>query len=145
MKNFKSHLIYTGMFGFSVLLLNFIFSPCIWAIDFSANIKQELLNQKLEGEIHVSGDYYRVTLSPPNAEENTHLIITVDRRKGKTFILSPETNTYQEHDNFTISAYMADPFQTITHLEHTVIKKKIGSETIAGYVCDHYGYYDHDF
>lgn len=138
-------LIPTGICGVLVILLTLSFHLSVWATDFTANISREMLNQKLSGEILVSKDRYRMTLHPQGMNEENNLIVIVDRQNHKTIVLPPHTTTYQEIENFSISAFLVDPFQTLEVLGNTVEKKKIGTEMIAGYACDHYGFYDQDF
>ncbi len=145
MRRVTQGLIPTGICGVLVILLTLSFHLSVWATDFTANISQEMLNQNLSGKIFVSKDRYRITLHPQGMNEENNLIVIVDRQNGKTIVLPPHTTTYQEIENFTISAFLVDPFQTLEILENTVEKKKIGTETIAGYACDHYEFYDQDF
>ena len=134
-----------GLFVFFFCLPTMLLVPSARAGGFSADITQEVFNNHLVGRIYVLNDRYRMELHPRDAERKGRLIIIVDRKKGKTIILPPEATTYEEVENFTPQAYMADLFQSISNLEKIALKKKIGTETVAGYACEHYGFYDRDF
>lgn len=145
MRRVTLRLIPAAICGVLVILLTLSFHLSVWATDFTANISQEMLNQNLSGKIFVSKDRYRIMLQPQGMGEENNLIVIVDRLSHKTIVLPHHTTIYQEIENFSIPAFLVDPFQTLEVLENTVKKKKIGTETIAGYVCDHYEFYDQDF
>jgi len=69
-------------------------------------------------------------------------IITVDRKGGLTKLLNTKTKQYQEAKNFTFLAFMVDPFQSLVKWDSVLQKKQVGTESVAGYVCNKYAYYD---
>ena len=116
-----------------------------YAEDFTADFKTVMMNHDVTGKICVTDGQYRMTFDvPPEATEKGPVII-VNRTQNKTHILDPNTKIYDTVDNFTFQAFMADPFQTLTHLEQTVEKRKTDTAVIAGYTCDHYELNDQDF
>jgi ankyrin repeat protein len=135
----------TGILSTVVLLgISFLCAP-VWAGSFTADISEEVLNNKLIGKIMVRNKQYRMDLRMRDKEEEGTRTVIVDRQNGWTWLINPQTKTYKEIKNATFLAYMADPFQSIEKLEEIAKKKKVGTETIAGYTCDRYGYYDQEF
>ncbi|MBN1907138.1 MAG: hypothetical protein JW927_18810 [Deltaproteobacteria bacterium] len=84
-------------------------------------------------------------LSPAGSTKEDILTVIVDLQKGKTIVFPAQSEGYEEFENFTFQAYAADPFQTVKNLEKTAQKKMIGEETLSGFLCRHYAYYDQDF
>ncbi len=134
-----------GIFGTLVFLG--ISSLCFlaWAGSFTADISEEVFNNNLIGKIMVQNKQYRMDLRMRDKEEEGTRTVLVDRQKGLTWLINPQTKTYEEIKNATFQAFMVDPFQSIDKLEEMVTKKKVGTETIAGYTCERYGYYDKEF
>ena len=93
-------------------------------------------------KIFVGDGQYRMDLHVQDKRGRGNPIIIVDRKAGRTLLLDAKTKTYEEAKNFTFRAYMLDPFQSVETLERTVEKKTAGTETLAGYVCDKYEYFD---
>ena len=145
MIGFKSGVLRRFFFGFTFCLIIPAMALPVWCQDFTANINEEVLNHRLTGKIYVSDSRYRTVLHPPGAKQEEQLSVIVDRQKGTTILLPPQSTTYEEIENFTPGAYMADLFQSIANLEKIAQKKKIGTETVSGYACEHYAYFDHDF
>ncbi len=116
-----------------------------WAGSFTADISEEVFNNKLIGKIMVLNKQYRIDLRMRDKEKEGSRTVIVDRQKGSTWLINPQTRSYQETRNLTLLAYMADPFQSIEKLEEIAKKRKVGTETIAGYTCDRYAYYDQEF
>ncbi len=135
----------TEILGTLIFLgISFLCFP-VWAVSFTANISEEVFNNNLIGKIMVRNKQYRMDLRMRDREKEGSRIIIVDRQKSKTWLINPQTKSYKEIKNFTFRAYMMDPFQSIEKLEKMAKKKKVGTETIAGYTCDRYAYYDQKF
>ena len=131
--------------GFLSWLVISTMAVSAWCMDFTAHITQDAFNNHFTGKIDVSNDRYRLVLHPPGVAQDERLTVIVNRRTGKTILLPPKSQTYEEVENFTFRAYMVDPFQSISNLEKIAQKKKIGTETVSGYACEHYAFYDQDF
>ena len=116
-----------------------------YADDFTADLTAFMLNSDVAGKLYVTDEQYRMDLNAPAQTKEKGPVIIVNRAQKKTHLLNPNTQTYDTFDTFSFQAYMADPFQTITHLEQTVEKRKTGATDIAGYSCDHYEFYDQGF
>ena len=132
----------TGLFC-SVLWLGTAFVCCpAWGGGFTADISEQVFNTDATGKIFVGDGQYRMDLHVQDKQGRGNPIIIVDRKAGRTLLLDAKTKTYEEAKNFTFRAYMLDPFQSVETLGRTVEKKAAGAETLAGYACDKYEYFD---
>ena len=132
----------TGLFC-SVLWLGTAFVCCpAWGGGFTADISEQVFNTDATGKIFVGDGQYRMDLHVQDKRGGGNPIIIVDRKAGRTLLLDAKTKTYEEAKNFTVQAYILDPFQSVETLERTVEKKPVGTETLAGYACDKYEYFD---
>ncbi|OPX34071.1 MAG: hypothetical protein B1H11_11505 [Desulfobacteraceae bacterium 4484_190.1] len=135
-------IVMTGLFC-SILWLG---TTCVnrpaWGGGFTADISEQVFNTDATGEIFVGDGQYRMDLRVQDKQGGRNPIIIVDRKAGRTLLLNAKTKTYEEAKNFTFRAYMLDPFQSIETLEKTVEKKTAGAETLEGYACDKYEYFD---
>ncbi|MCJ7596569.1 MAG: DUF4412 domain-containing protein, partial [Desulfobacterales bacterium] len=113
-----------------------------WGGGFTAGITEQVFNTDATGTISVGNGHYRMDLHVQDKRGGGNPIIIVDRKVGRTLLLDAKTKTYEEAKNFTVQAYILDPFQSIETLERTVEKKPVGTETLAGYACDKYEYFD---
>ena len=143
MKKLTMHNIWiTGLFC-SVLWLGTAFVCCpAWGGGFTADISEQVFNTDATGKIFVGDGQYRMDLHVQDKRGGGNPIIIVDRKAGRTLLLDAKTKTYEEAKNFTVQAYILDPFQSVETLERTVEKKPVGTETLAGYACDKYEYFD---
>jgi hypothetical protein len=114
-------------------------------MDFTADISETFLNTNFTGKIFVKGDRYKVSIAPSGAEQEGNMTVIVDLKKGKTILIPMRSGKPEEFENFSIQAYMVDPLQTVKNLEKTTEKKIAGEETVNGFLCRHYAYYDKDF
>ncbi len=132
----------TGLFC-SILWLG---TTCVnrpaWGGGFTADISEQVFNTDATGKIFVGDGQYRMDLHVQDKRGRGNPIIIVDRKAGRTLLLDAKMKTYEEAKNFTFRAYMLDPFQSVETLERTVEKKMAGIETLAGYACDKYEYFD---
>ena len=135
-------IVMTGLFC-SILWLG---TTCVnrpaWGGGFTADISEQVFNTDATGKIFVGDEQYRMDLHVEDKRGGGNPIIIVDRKAGRTLLLDAKTKTYEEAKNFTFRAYMLDPFQSVETLERTVEKKTAGAETLAGYACDKYEYFD---
>ena len=109
---------------------------------FTADITEQIFNTDATGTISVGDGLYRMDLHVQDKRGWGNPIIIVDRKAGRTLLLDTKTKTYEEAKNFTVQAYMLDPFQSIETLQRTVKKQPAGAETLAGYACDKVEYFD---
>jgi hypothetical protein len=110
------------------------------AAEFSADIHEHIFNHDVTGKIYVKDTRYRMDLRDTTTGED--VMIIVDRGGGTTTLLYQKEKQYRTVQNFSIQAYMIDPFQSIEYLGQMIQKRKAGTETLAGYPCEKYGYYD---
>ena len=101
-----------------------------------------MFNSDVTGKIYVTDGRYRMDLTVAGDDVEQGPIVVTDRVKGVTLLLNPNTRTYDTFEAFSLRAYMLDPFQSITYLQENVTRRRIGTETVAGYACDHDGFYD---
>ncbi len=144
---YKPKSLVSALFVFSFLFC-MMFSTMVvsaWCMDFTAEITQDTINKHFTGKLFVKDGLYRMILNPSNGGQEESLTVIVDRQKGKTIVLPLQSNKYEEVENFTLPAYIVDPFQSVATLEKIAQKKMIGAETLAGFLCQHYAYYDQDF
>ncbi len=135
-------IVMTGLFC-SILWLGTICVNCLaWGGGFTADISEQIFNTDATGKIFVGDGQYRMDLHVQDKRGVGNPIIIVDLKAGRTLLLDAKTKTYEEAKNFTFRAYMLDPFQSVENLERTVDKKTAGIETLAGYACDKYEYFD---
>lgn len=117
-----------------------------WAVEFTADISEEIMNSKAVGTIMVHPKGYRMDLSVTHKKgKSESAIIIVDKINGKTRLFNPQTKTYKEVKSFSFLAFMLDPFQGIEQLKKVATSQKVGSVKVSGFLCDHYAYYDKDF
>lgn len=141
----KLKVMFTGLCCFLIFSASLSLNRPVRASEFAADITTQIMNNNATGRIYVSNTRYRMDLNVQDEKFEKGPIILVDRAKGRTILLNPNTNTYEEFENFSFRAHMIDPFQAITYLEKNVEKRKVGAETVAGYVCDHHAFYDQGF
>ena len=110
------------------------------AAEFTADIFERVFNHDVTGKIYVKDAQYRMDLDDKKTGEKP--VITVDRKGGFTRLFNTKTKEYQEVKNFTFQAFMVDPFQSLAKWDSVLQKKKVGTESVAGYVCTKYEYYD---
>ncbi|MBT8489798.1 MAG: DUF4412 domain-containing protein, partial [Deltaproteobacteria bacterium] len=122
-----------------ILLAVFTFTYAS-AAEFSADIYEHVFNHDVTGKIYVKDTRYRMDLHDTATGED--IIIIVDRAGGITTLLNPKEKQYRTTKNFSLQAYMVDPFQSIEYLGQIVQKRKAGIEMLAGYLSEKYGYYD---
>lgn len=115
------------------------------ATTFTADIVARIFNDDVTGKIYVTDRRYRIDLNVQGMNVDRNPIIIVDRSRGQTILINRDAKTIDKFENFSFQAYMVDPFQAITFLEDNMEKRFVGAETIAGYTCDHYEFYDQDF
>jgi hypothetical protein len=132
----------TGLFCSIVWLGTTSVNRPAWGGGFTADITEQVFNTDATGTISVGNGQYRMDLHVQDKRGGGNPIIIVDRKAGRTLLLDAKTKTYEEAKNFTFRAYMLDPFQSVETLERTVEKKMAGIETLAGYACDKYEYFD---
>ena len=60
-------------------------------------------------------------------------------------LLNPQAKTCDDIESLTPRAFMADPFQSMAHLERIAQRKTLGTETVAGLSCTHEAFYDKNF
>jgi len=121
-------------------------SQPVWGSGFTANMTGQILNHNVTGKIYVTDNQYRTELRPQDEQGGGDvLIVIVKRQEGRTLLLNSQKKTCDDIASFTVGAFMADPFQTIAHIEKTSQKKTVGAETVAGYPCAHEAFYDQDF
>ncbi len=126
-------------------LLIFIFSLTASGVDFTADISETFLNTDFTGKIYVKDDRYKVSISPTGSVPQGIMTVVVDLKKGKTVLIPDKSGKPEEFENYSVQAYMADPLQTVKNLEKIAQKKIAGEETINGFFCQHYSFYDNDF
>ena len=135
-----------GSLFFVFCLVFLVEVPAVWAVGFTADINEEIMNGKAEGSIMVHPRGYRMDLKViSEGGKSQNVIIIVDKQNGKTRLFNSKTKTYKEVKNLSFLAFMFDPFQGIEQLKKISTAKKMGTEKIYGYLCDHYAYYDKDF
>lgn len=132
----------TGLFCSIVWLGTTSVNRPAWGGGFTADITEQVFNTDATGTISVGNGQYRMDLHVQDKRGGGNPIIIVDRKAGRTLLLDAKMKTYEEVKNFTFRAYMLDPFQSVETLERTVEKKMAGIETLAGYACDKYEYFD---
>jgi hypothetical protein len=131
--------------GFVLLFLGLLLADrSAWGNDFTADIAARMFDNDVTGKIYATDGRYRMDLTVTGDDVAKGPVVVVDRTKGVTLLLNPNTRTYDEFKNFSPRAYLIDPFQTITYLQENVTRRRIGTDTIAGYACDHDGFYDQD-
>lgn len=135
-------IVMTALF-YSILWLGTTYvNRLAWGAGFTADISEQVFNTDAKGTISVGNGQYRMDLHVQDKKGGGSPIIIVDRKAGHTLLLDAKTKTYEEAKNFTFLAYMLDPFQSVENLERMVEKKPAGIETVAGYACDKYEYFD---
>ena len=115
-----------------------------WGNDFTADIATRMLNDDVTGRLYVTDGRYRMDLNVKEKGVSKGPVVIVDRSKGVTLLLNPNTHTYDTFENFSFRAHMIDPFQAITYLQKNATKRRVGTDTVAGYATDHCGFYDRD-
>ena len=115
-----------------------------WGKDFTADITARIFDSDVTGKIYATDGRYRMDLTVTGDSVAKGPVVLVDRTKGETLLLNPNNRTYDTFENFSPRAYWIDPFQAITYLQENVTRRRIGTDTIAGYACDHDGFYDQD-
>ncbi len=133
--------VFCGCLSCLTVILTVIFlCTSAQAAEFTADIFERIFNHDVTGKIYVKDAKYRMDLDDKKTGEKP--VIIVDRQGGFTRLLNTETKQYQEVKNFTFQAFMVDPFQSLAHWDSVLQKKKVGTESVAGYLCDKYEYYD---
>ncbi|BBO90691.1 ankyrin repeat domain-containing protein [Desulfosarcina ovata] len=115
-----------------------------WGNDFTADISARMFNSDVTGKVYASDGRYRMDLTVAGDDVEKGPVVVTNRVKGVTLLLNPNTRTYDTFKSFSLRAYMLDPFQAITYLQENVTRRRINAETVAGYACDHDGFYDQD-
>lgn len=106
---------------FSIILCGILFPyQSAWGGDFTADISVYILNSDATSKMYVADGRYRMDLKIQEKKMDKGPIIIVNRPKGQTILLNPDTNTYSVFENFSFRAHMVDPFQSITFLEENV-------------------------
>jgi len=120
--------------------------PPLWGQSFTADVTGQMLGHEVQGKAYVTSRHYRTELRPKEAPPGPgSVIVIVDRKQGRTWLLNPQAKTCDDIESYTPRAFMADPFQSMTHLERIARKKTVGTETVAGLSCTHEAFYDKDF
>ena len=133
--------VFSGCLSYLTVMLTVIFlCTSAQAAEFTADIFERIFNHDVTGKIYVKDTQYRMDLIDKKTGEKP--VITVDRKVGLTRLFNTETKQYQEVKNFTFQAFMVDPFQSLVQWDSVLQKKQVGTESVAGYACDKYEYYD---
>jgi len=136
----KKSLFYGWLSCVTVILTVIFLCTSAQAAEFTADIFERIFNHDVTGTIYVKEAQYRMNLDDTKTGEKP--IIIVDRKAGFTRLLNTKTKQYHEFKNFTFRAFMVDPFQSLAKWDDVLQKKQVGSESMAGYACDKYAYYD---
>ena len=130
---------------FFLLFLGFLLAGrSTWGKGFTADITARMFDSDVTGKIYATDGRYRMDLTVAGDSVAKGPVVLVDRTRGVTLLLNPNNRTYDTFENFSPRAYLIDPFQAITYLQENVTRRRIGTDTIAGYACDHDGFYDQD-
>ena len=133
--------VFCGWLSCLTVILTVIFlCTSAQAAEFTADISERIFNHDVTGKIYVKDAKYRMDLDDKKTGEKP--VIIVDRKGGFTKLLNTKTKQYQEAKNFTFLAFMVDPFQSLAKWDSVLQKKKVGIESVAGYTCNKYAYYD---
>ena len=136
----KKNVFYRCLSCLTVILTVIFLCTSAQAAEFTADIFERVFNHDVTGKIYVKDAKYRMDLDDKKTGEKP--VITVDRKGGFTRLFNTKTKQYQEVKNFTFQAFMVDPFQSLAKWDSVLQKKKVGTESVAGYVCNKYEYYD---
>jgi len=136
----KKNVFYGCLSCLTVILTAIFLCTSAQAAEFTADIFERIFNHDVTGKIYVKDDKYRMDLLDKKTKEKP--VITVDRKGGFTRLFNAEIKQYQEIKNFSFQAFMVDPFQSLEKWDSVLQKKKVGTESVAGYVCNKYEYYD---
>jgi len=136
----KKNIFYGWLSCLTIILTVIFLCTSAQAAEFTADIFERVFNHDVTGKIYVKDAKYRMDLDDKKTGEKP--VIIVDRQGGFTRLLNTEAKQYQEVKNFTFQAFMVDPFQSLAKWDSVLQKKKVGTESVAGYVCDKYEYYD---
>ena len=130
----------------SAYLVGWGMSPPLWSQSFTADVTAEMLGHEMVGKVYVTSSHYRTELQPKERQgDHRSVIVIVNRQQGRTLLLIPQAQRCDDIESFTPRAFMADPFQSIAHLERIAQKKTVGAEPIDGFACTHEAFYDKDF
>ncbi len=136
----KKNVFYGWLSCLTVILTIIFLCTSAQAAEFTADIFERIFNHDVTGKLYVKDAKYRMDLDDKKTGEKP--VIIVDRKGGFTRLLNTEAKQYQEVKNFTFLAFMVDPFQSLAKWDSVLQKKKVGTESVAGYVCNKYEYYD---
>ncbi len=100
-------------------------------LTFSANMVQNVNNRRIEGEIFVKENEYRMDIK----EGKEELSILVDRESGKQKVIVHSQKIAQEYLNTSDKSLSNNPFENLNYLFKKGSSDTIGSEIINGYEC----------
>ena len=101
---------------------------------FSAEFIQKSGPEEVVTKFYVQNPFYRMEFE----EAGRKGIVLVDTKEGTSKVLMPEQKMYMEMKSEDPRQLMNNPFQALDYFKSMGAVKKIGKETINGYVCDKY-------
>ncbi len=99
--------------------------------NFTADIIQEVNNQRIEGKMFVKGNEYRMDIK--EGEDETSIL--VNRKRGKQTVIIHSRKVAYEHLNTSSKSLSENPFEYFNSLLEKNSSRKKGSEVINGYEC----------
>jgi hypothetical protein len=133
----RSSLLLRQSFAATFVLTVFVLSTPVLAVDFRADIVQHVSGESKPGQIYVKEMKYRME----QREGGEQIIQIVNQQSGVTLILSPARKKYIESPPNDPETLMNDPFQSARFMvspRFGAVSKRLGRETISGYLCDKY-------
>jgi negative regulator of sigma E activity len=123
------------IFGITIGL--FLMAGSAWAADFQADVVQRTQGMELQGKIYVKAQKTRMDMNMMGRQTQT--ITRLD--KHTVWVVNPGEGFYME---MPINPGSPEMFQDDKALEQYATKKKVGTETVNGQVCDKFDITYHD-
>ncbi len=98
---------------------------------FTADMVQEVNNQRVEGKLFVKGNKYRMDIKEGEAE----ISILVNRESGKHKVIMHSRKVAYEYLNTSSKSLKNNPFEYFNYLLEKHSSRREGSEVINGYEC----------
>lgn len=125
----------TTKFIFSIVfLLSYIGFSFSSFGQFSAEFIQKSGPEEVVTKLYVQNPFYHMEFE----EAGRKGIVLVDTKEGTSKVLMPEQKMFMEMKSEDPRQLMNNPFQALDYFKSMGAVKKIGKETINGYVCDKY-------
>jgi len=117
-----------------ILTIFFCFSAALLGAEFSADLKIKQPDEDYEFQYYAEDSLYRVE----KLTGEDRILIIADRELDITWALNPEEKAYIELKG-TDAAFF-NPVRAWEAIRESLNEKKVGDETILGYLCEKYTY-----